>query len=125
MEIKWLSNSMDGFVTIYETNITLNKVAANHFTNTYATLIGFNGDDSTLIIKSLSKEEAQNGFYKENNLHSISVKKTYGRINGKNIIKNISNYFPLNFSTKNSHKFKCEWDQLTHSLIIFLKEEIF
>ena len=125
MEITWFSNSMDGFVTIYETNITLNKVAANNFINTYATLIGFNGEDTTLIIKSLSKEEAQNGFYKENDLHPISVKKTYGRVNGKNIIRNISHHFPLDFSSKNSHKFKCEWDQLTHSLIIFLKEEIF
>ena len=125
MEIKWLSNRMDGFVTIYETNITLNKVSASNFINSYATLIGFNGDDTTLIIRSLSKEETQNGFYKENDLHPISVKNTYGRINGKNIIKNISYYFPLDFSTKNSHKFKCEWDELTRSLIIFLKEEIF
>ena len=95
MEIKWFSNSMDGFVTIYETNITLNKVAANNFINTYATLIGFNVEDTTLIIKSLSKEEAQNGFYKENDLHPISVKKTYGRVNGKNIIRNISHHLVL------------------------------
>ena len=124
MEIKWLSNSMDEFVTIYETNITLNKVAANNFINTYATLIGFNSEDTTLIIRSLSKEEAHNGFYNQNDLHPISVKKTYGRINGKNIIKNISKCFPLDFSTKNSHKFSCEWNQLTHSLIIFLNKEV-
>ena len=124
MEIKWLSNTMDEFVTIYETNITLNKVAASNFINSFSTLIVFNSENTTLIIKSLSKEEAQNGYYNENDLHPVSVKKTYGRINGKNIIRNISNCFPLDFSNKNSHKFKCEWDQLTHSLIIFLKEEV-
>ncbi len=124
MEIKWLSNVLQPSVTIYETNITLNKTAAKNFINSYTTLIGFNAENTTLVVRSLNKEEAHNGFYKESDLHPISVKETYGRINGKNIIKNISHCFPLDFSNKNSHKFKCEWDELTRSLIIFLKEAI-
>ncbi len=122
MEIQWFSKNIYGLVTIYETNITLNTVAAGHFENTYSTLIGFNKKDNTLIIKSLNKEEAQN--YSENDLHPISIKPSYGRINGKNIIKNICSFFSLDFTTKNFHKFKCEWDASNKYLKVFFKEEI-
>ena len=124
MEIQWLSNTMQNTVSIYETNITLNKVAASNFIHSYATLIGFDRENNTLIIKSLYKEDATSGLYKESDLHPISVKATYGRINGKNIIRNISSLFPLDFSVKTSYKYKSEWDEISHSLIIYLKEEI-
>jgi len=124
MEIQWLSNTMQNTVSIYETNITLNKVAASNFIHSYATLIGFDRENNTLIIKSLNKEDATSGLYKESDLHPISVKATYGRINGKNIIRNISSLFPLDFSVKTSYKYKSEWDEISHSLIIYLKEEI-
>ena len=124
MEIQWLSNIADGTVSIYETNITLSKVASQNFIHSYATLIGYDSENKNLIIKSLNKEEVISGLYRESDLHSISVKKTYGRINGKNIIKNICSLFPLDFSVKSSYKYKCNWDDLSRSLIINLKEEI-
>lgn len=124
MEIQWLSNTMQGTVSIYETNITLNKVASQYFIHSYATLIGYNSDDKTLIIKSLNKEDATSGLYNESDLHPISVKATYGRINGKNIVRNISSLFPLDFTIKSSYKYRGEWDEMSHSLIIYLKEEI-
>ena len=42
MEIQWFSKNLQGVVTIYETNITLNTVASSYFKNAFATLIGFN-----------------------------------------------------------------------------------
>ncbi len=124
MEIQWLSNTLQGTISIYETNITLNKSASQNFIHSYATLIGYNEDNSTLIIKSLNKEEATSGLYRQTDLHPISVKSTYGRINGKNIIRNILSFFPLDFSSQNSFKYRCDWDELSHSLIINLKEEV-
>lgn len=124
MEIQWFSNSFNGVVTIYETNITLNTVAASHFENAYATLIGYNHKDRTLIIKCLNKEEAISGVYNKTELHPISIKPSYGRINGKNIIRSINNFYPLNFNNKTLYKFDCVWDVASKSLIIDLKEEI-
>ena len=124
MEIQWFTKNMAGLVTIYETNITLNTVAASHFTNTYATLIGFSKKDQTLLIKSLNKEEAISGQYSEHDLHSISIKPSYGRINGKMMVKNICQFFTLDFSEKNFYKFKCEWDAANKYLKVLLSEEV-
>ena len=124
MDILWFSNNTDSVVTIYETNLTLNTVASTHFQNSYLTLVGFNKKDNTLIIKSLNKEEAQSGAYKDCELHPISIKKSYGRINGKNIIRNIQKFFPLNFQEKNLFKFKSSWDEEAKNLIIYMGEEI-
>ena len=121
MEIQWFTKNMSGIVTIYETNITLNTVAAGHFSNTFATLIGFNKKDNILLIKSLNKEEAISGQYSENDLHPISIKPSYGRINGKDLVKNIIKRFPLDFSDTTLHKFECSWDDTTKSLTIYLK----
>lgn len=124
MDIQWFTKGSQSQVTIYETNITLNTVASRYFSSTFATLIGFNRNDSTLLIKSLNKEDALNSKYHEDDLHKISIKPSYGRINGKNIIRNICKFFPLDFSSEKLHKFPCSWDEASKCLIIFLKEEI-
>lgn len=124
MEIQWFTKNLNGVVTIYETNITLNTVAAEHFINAYSTLIGVDKKNNTLLIKALNKEEAINGQYTENDLHPISIKPSYGRINGKMIIKNICQFFPLDFVKQNFYKFKCEWDAANKFLKIKMKEEI-
>lgn len=124
MEIQWLSNGIKGSVSIYETNITLNTVAASYFENTFAVLVGLNIKDKTLIIKSLNKEEATSGVYNKTDLHQISIKPSYGRINGKNIIRGIISLFPLDFVNKKLFKYNCFWDIASKSLIVNLKEEI-
>lgn len=124
MEIQWLSNSFKGIVSLYETNITLNTVAASNFENTYATMIGYSKKDNSLIIKSLNKEEATSGVYNKNDLHTISIKPSYGRINGKNIIRSIATFYPLDFSKKSMYKFNCTWDVASKSLIVDLNKEV-
>ena len=124
MEIQWLSNSFKGVVTLYETNITLNTVAASNFENAYATMIGYSKKDNSLIIKYLNKEEATSGVYNKNDLHTISIKPSYGRINGKNIIRSIATFYPLDFSKKNMYKFNSIWDVASKSLIVDLNTEV-
>lgn len=123
MDIQWFSKSLDGVATIYETNITLNTVAAENFKSAYSTAVGFNKSENILFIKSLNKEEAISN-YDEANLHPIAIKPSYGRINGKGLIKNICEVFPLDFTQKNSFKFRSEWDPANKYLKIFLKEEL-
>ena len=121
MEIQWFSKNINGVVSIYETNITLNTVASIHFEGAYKTIVGFNKNDTTLIIKKLTKEEVMSGAYNSFDLHDVSIKPSYGRINGKDLVKNIIKHFPLDFTTKTLHKFNCSWDDTTKSLIIYLK----
>lgn len=122
MEIQWIKNGCDGLVSIYETNITLNTIASQYFDEAYNVVIGFDASNCTLVIKSLNKEEATNGVYMKNDLHPISIKASYGRINGKTLIKNISKFYPLDFKAKTYYKFGATWDVETKSLIIKLKE---
>lgn len=124
MEIQWFSKNLQGVVTIYETNITLNTVAASYFENSYSTRIGFDNSSNTLIIKSISKSEAEESGFKDSELHPISIKPSYGRINGKKIISNLCRVFPLNFQEKNMYKFYCEWDQRKKYLKVYLNEEV-
>jgi len=124
MDIQWFSKNLQGVVTIYETNITLNKISSNYFKDSYKTLIGFDKVDNILLIKSLNKEESVLSKYNDGDLHRISLKPSYGRINGKGIIKNICNFFPLDFSSKNLYKFECEWDASHKYLKVYLEREV-
>ncbi|HKM29224.1 MAG TPA: hypothetical protein VJZ51_00520 [Bacilli bacterium] len=124
MEIQWFSKSLQGIATIYETNITLNTVASSYFKNAFATLVGFNKQENILLIKALNKEEVSLGNYSPTDLHDISIKPSYGRLNGKGIIKKISEFFPMDFEKKKLYKFCCSWDESNKYLKIYLEEEI-
>lgn len=124
MSIKWFSKNLSGTVTIYDSNITLNTVAARHFEKAFSTLIGYEKSTHVLLIKPLNKEEATTGRYNSNDLHKISIKPSYGRINGKQIIKNIDNIFPLDFSKSANYKFSAEWDDTNKYLKVFLDKEV-
>ncbi|MDD3191586.1 MAG: hypothetical protein PHP41_02400 [Bacilli bacterium] len=124
MDVQWFSKSFEGVVTVYETNITLNTVASAHFKNAYRTLIGYDQKSHALIIKSISKDEVAMGLYKEDETHQISIKPSYGRINGKNIVRNITAVHPLDFSQTAFHKFQCEWHQQEKFLQVFLEREV-
>jgi hypothetical protein len=124
MDIQWFSNTSAGVVSIYETNITLNTVASDHFKGAYTTLIGIDKSNSVLLIKALNKEEALLPKYSESDLHPISIKQSYARINGKGIVKNIARHVSLDFSKKSLFKFNCEWEPSQKFLKVFLKEEV-
>lgn len=124
MDIQWFSKNLQGFVSIYETNITLNTVASSNFKTAFTTLIGYDKTKNILLIKALNKEEATMGKYTENDLHAISIKPTYGRINGKSIISNIQKYFPMDFMKKNLYKFPCDWDNSQKFLRVYFDKEV-
>jgi len=124
MTVQWFSKNLQGIVAIYETNITLNTVARNYFKNAYKTLIGYVKDENILLIKALDKEETMLSKYNSGDLRSISIKTSYGRISGKDIIQNIKRFFPLDFERKNMYKFPCEWDATKKYLKVYLEREV-
>jgi hypothetical protein len=124
MDIQWFSKNLQGFVSIYETNITLNTVASSNFKTAFTTLIGYDKSKNILLIKALNKEEATMGKYTLNDLHNISIKPTYGRINGKAIVNNIKKFFPMDFTQKNLYKFPCDWDNSQKFLRVYLDKEV-
>ena len=85
MNVEWFTNEKEKVATIYETNITFNTVAANHFKDSYSTLVGFDIENKVLLIKPITKDEARTRNLSEDEMHTMSIKPSYGRINGKNI----------------------------------------
>ena len=124
MDVKWFTKSPKGVVTIYNSYITLNTVAAENFKNSFGTIIGYNSKEKTLLIKSISKEELSMGLYKNIEIHSISIKPSYGRIAGRSIINNLCEYFPIDFNDKSLKKYECEWTSEDKTLVVFLERRI-
>lgn len=124
MSVEWFTNEKEKYATIYESSITLNTVAANYFKNTYSTIIGFDKENNNLLIKPISKEEVDVRNISSDDLHSISIKPSFGRITGKNIIKKLILYFPIDFKNSKSHKYICEWSNEEKLLKILLEREI-
>lgn len=124
MSVEWFTNEKEKYATIYESSITLNTVAANYFKNTYSTIIGFDKENNNLLIKPISKEEVDVRNISSDDLHSISVKPSFGRITGKNIIKKLILFFPIDFKNSKSHKYICEWSNEEKLLKILLEREI-
>lgn len=124
MSVEWFTNEKEKYATIYESSITLNTVAANYFKNTYSTIIGFDKESNNLLIKPISKEEVDVRNISSDDLHSISIKPSFGRITGKNIIKKLILYFPIDFKNSKSHKYICEWSNEEKLLKILLEREI-
>lgn len=124
MNVEWFTNEKEKIATIYETNITFNTVAANYFKNAYSTLIGFDLEEKRLLIKPVSKEEVNIRNLSEDSLHPMSIKPSYGRINGKSLITKLCYYFPIDFSDMKAHRFHCEWNPTENVLEIDLKREV-
>lgn len=124
MDIQWFSKSPKGVATIYESNITLNTVATNHFKNAFGILIGYSTERKTLLIKSVSKDEIVMGLYKDLEIHEISVKPSYGRITGKSMISKLCEFYPIEFNQNSLNKYECEWNSEEKTLEIFLERRI-
>ena len=124
MNVEWFTNEKEKIATIYETNITFNTVAATYFKNAYSTLIGYDLEEQCLLIKPISKDEVAIRNLSEDDLHPISIKPSYGRINGKSIIKKLTCFYPIDFSISKSHRFLCEWINSENLLKIYLEREV-
>ena len=117
MKIEWFNHvDNSSAVTIYENNICLNKQASNYFTDAYMVAIGMDSDTNNIIIKKVSKEDAET--LDKESLTKISLKSSYGRITGKKMIDQISFILGLDFKTQNAYKYNAKWNTGTKMLII-------
>lgn len=119
MKIEWF-NRKDALsaVTIYENNICLNKQASNYFLDAYAVAVGVDFDTKNLIIKNVSKEEAESLLMDKDSLNKIAIKSSYGRITGKKLIDQIKDLLGLDFTNQTAYKYNAKWNTGTKMLII-------
>lgn len=125
MSIEWINpKEINGTVTFYDSNITLNKTASEFFNDAYKVLVGIDRVHKHVVIKHINKEEALRGDIIKSNLLDISIKASYGRINSKKVVNEIADSFNLNFKNTNNYKFKAIWKSSDRILEIDLNEEV-
>lgn len=118
MNIEWIAKrTNDGAITIYNNNITLNKQAADFFQEAYCVAIGVDSSTKNLIIKSISKDEAEKENLR-NHFYKIAMKKSYGRITGKALIDELAEIYDLNFNNQVAYKFSAKWNKGYKMLIV-------
>ena len=107
-------------VTIYSTNLTLNTAACKHFENVQYVLLGVDKENNLLGIKPVDKTAIDEGIYPSDQLHRISIGKSYGRVSNKNFIENLAREYHLDLSDKQGLKYPANFDVVHQILTVNL-----
>lgn len=123
MSIQWIMvNDEQLTATLYDTNITLNKVSSSYFVDAFKVLVGLDMENKHIVIRHLNKAEAQRGNIDKNHLMDMRIRPSYGRISSKKLMMEIQKAFNLDY--KKHLKYKAKWDLNDKILKIDLKEVI-
>lgn len=124
MSFVWASKKpKDGVATLYESNITLNKSASSHFDHAYSVLLGLDTTGMKVAVKPISKDESQVGDIPKEKKHKITVKPSYARVCNKKFMREIADLIKIDLTENNSFKFKTNWSDEVHALIIDLNQQ--
>ncbi|MDT8337280.1 MAG: hypothetical protein RQ856_05585 [Candidatus Izemoplasmatales bacterium] len=123
-KFEWVSKKpLDELATLYEANITLNKSATNYFDSAYVVLLGLDKINKMIAVKPITKEEVSLGYIPEEQRHNITIKSSYSRVCNKLFLSEVAELLDLDFTKKNSYKFKAHWNKDEEALIIDLNKE--
>ncbi len=121
MNFKWIKNDIaTPTVTIYESNLTLNKIACESFVDIRYVLLGIDEESKQIAIKPITKEEIDLGVYPSSQLHKISIGKSYGRISNKAFIRSIGELYNIDFATQNGVKYDATFNEQDKILVVQL-----
>lgn len=121
MEFEWSTNDIaKKTVTIYSTNLTLNKAACRHFEDVNYVLLGIDRNNNILGIKPVSKKEINEELYPEDQLHKISIGKSYGRISNKSFISDFAKEYSFDLSDNKCVKYTAKFDVIHQILLVNL-----
>ena len=121
MNFEWSTNDIaKKTVTIYSTNLTLNKAACRHFEDVNYVLLGLDRKNNLLGIKPVQKQEIDTQIYPEDQLHRISIGKSYGRISNKTFIRELSQIYRLDLSDNKYYKYDARFDVIHQILLVDL-----
>lgn len=123
-KFEWVSKKpLDELATLYEANITLNKSATSYFESAYIVLLGLDKENKLIAVKPVTKEKVSLGYIPEEQRHNITIKSSYSRVCNKLFLSEVSELMDLDFTKKNSYKYKTHWNKDEGALIIDLNEE--
>ena len=123
MRIEWINKEKStSAVTIYNNNITLSKQATSLFENCFGIAVGFDVENKIIVMKKITKEDILKKDISEEDVYELTIKPSFGRINNKKLIVELSKYLELNFNKQTSYKFSAKYNPESKMLMIDTKE---
>lgn len=123
MAFVWNTNELvSNIISVYSTNLTLNKAACHHFDDVNYVMLGIDRDNGLIAIKPVEKKDLDHHIYPDDQLHKISIGKSYGRVTSKSFIETLTDLLELDFLNKNCYKFKGEYDVIHKMMVIDYKK---
>ncbi len=114
----------NGFASIYDSHITLNKTLLKYFQDAYRVRVAVDKAEDKIYVYVVNKDYALSGELKQTSLLPISISKTYARICSRPLIDYISNIFSLSIAKKEFKRFKACYDDAKQVIIIDMKGEV-
>ncbi len=119
--LRWIKGTTyTSMVTLTDSNITLNNVAASYFSDYRWCIIGIDDQEKMLVIKPVSKNDIDLHLYPMEDLHKISLGNGYARITNKSLMNQIREACGLPLSNL---KLVATWQQSGEMLCIQLNQD--
>lgn len=114
----------NGFASIYDSHITLNKTLLKYLKDAYRVRVAVDKEEESIHIYVVNKDYALSGELKESSLLPVSISKTYARICSRPLVEYLSNVFGLSIAKKEFKRFKACYDDVKQVIIIDMKGEV-
>lgn len=108
----------NGFASIYDSHITLNKTLLKYFTDAYRARVAVDKEKKEVYVYTINKDYALSGELKETSLLSVSISKTYARICSRPLVEYISSIFGLKIGKKEFKRYNAWYDAEKKVIII-------
>ncbi|MDE7263442.1 MAG: hypothetical protein K2N64_02105 [Anaeroplasmataceae bacterium] len=114
----------NGFASIYDSHITLNKTLLKYFKDAYRVRVAVDKNQKEVHIFIINKDYALSGELKESSLLSVSLSKTYARICSRPLVEYLSSIFNLSIGKKEFKRYNACYDDGKQVIIIDMKGEV-
>ncbi len=111
-------DDINGYASIYDSHITLNKTLLKYFKDAYRVRVGIDRDSKKIYIYTVNKDYALSGELKESSLLSVSISKTYARICSRPLIDYICKIFGLEIGKKEFKRYNASYEAEKKVIII-------
>lgn len=111
----------NGYVSLYDNHITVNKSLMEYLKEAYRVRIAIDKENSEMYIYPISKDYALSGELKESSLLQISLSKTYARICSKPLLEYLCKQFNITIMKKEFKRYNAKYDESKKVIIVNMK----
>ena len=112
----------NGYVSLYDNHITINKSLMEYIKEAYRVRIAVDKVNNEMYIYPISKDYALSGELKESSLLQISLSKTYARICSKPLLEYLCKQFNITILKKEYKRCNARYDEGKKVIIVNMKE---